>query len=57
MTDIERVTGEFLEELQKLTKLDLSNKGLTELPISIGELKSLFYLYLRDNELKRYQSQ
>ena len=48
--ELEKITGKTWKELQKITKLNLSSKGLTKLPISIGGLKNLSSLSLSGNE-------
>jgi hypothetical protein len=47
--ELEKITGESWKELQKITKLDLNDKGLKKLPISIGGLKNLSSLDLGNN--------
>ena len=43
--------SEALKEQDKVQILDLSNQGLTEIPLEIGDLINLTALNLKDNSL------
>ena len=45
--------SEALKEQDKVQILDLSNQGLTEIPLEIGDLINLTALNLKDNSLTR----
>jgi len=55
LRELEELCGEFSFEVKTgyVTQLDLSRKGLTELPESIGELKNLRELNLEFNKITR----